>query len=350
MYRPLGVACARLGAMPRRCAQWLSRIDPDARRRIRGIRLVATSLLALLLAKSVAPVVATSMATPLVLLASVFALWAGAQETGRPCRASIRELVGLCVAATVGAACASALGGEWTLVFGAMLAGGLRGRGALAAAMGSQFFIGQMLACALALTPAAMPLILLAGGLATLAAAATRFVTGDHEPAAAPAKRAARTDAESSAWEMAWQAALPAGALIVLDHVHGLVQPEWAIAAAVYVVASTRSETWSRCRRRVGGTAVGVCLALLLLCACHVSMLLWAAAAIALVVYAVAVPARYDVACGACSFALVCLLGATGQHSLALMVARIWETGLGGALGLLAVISVRRRRRPRALR
>lgn len=59
-----------------------------------------------------------------------------------------------------------------------------------------------------------------------------------------------------------------------------------------------------------------------------------------MVVYAMSLPERYDIACGAFAFALVVTLAATGEHSVSLLFARAWETVLGGALGLSAALLV----------
>jgi hypothetical protein len=57
-------------------------------------------------------------------------------------------------------------------------------------------------------------------------------------------------------------------------------------------------------------------------------------AALAMIVYAMALPDRYDIACGAFAFALIVTLVASGVHSVPLLAARAWETLLGGALGI----------------
>jgi len=49
-----------------------------------------------------------------------------------------------------------------------------------------------------------------------------------------------------------------------------------------------------------------------------------------------ALPQRYDIACGAFAFTLVVTLAVSGSHSIVLLTARAWETLLGGALGLAA--------------
>jgi uncharacterized membrane protein YccC len=67
-------------------------------------------------------------------------------------------------------------------------------------------------------------------------------------------------------------------------------------------------------------------------------LLVWAAAALAMVIYAMALPERYDIACGAYAFTLIVTLAVSGEHSIALLAARAWETVLGGALGLAAAL------------
>src|SRR5260370_42610919 len=70
--------------------------------------------------------------------------------------------------------------------------------------------------------------------------------------------------------------------------------------------------------------------------AVHAPLLIWAAAAFAMVIYAMALPERYDIACAAFAFTLIVTLAASGVHSVPLLAARAWETLLGGSLGLVA--------------
>ena len=65
-------------------------------------------------------------------------------------------------------------------------------------------------------------------------------------------------------------------------------------------------------------------------------ILIWIAAALAMVIYAMALPERYDIACGAFAFTLIVTLAATGEHSFGMLAARLWETVLGGVLGVAA--------------
>ena len=67
-------------------------------------------------------------------------------------------------------------------------------------------------------------------------------------------------------------------------------------------------------------------------------LVIWAAAALAMVVYAMALPERYDIACGAYAFTLIVTLAETGEHSVPLLASRAWETLLGATLGLAAGI------------
>jgi uncharacterized membrane protein YccC len=63
-------------------------------------------------------------------------------------------------------------------------------------------------------------------------------------------------------------------------------------------------------------------------------------AALAIIIYAMALPERYDIACEACAFTLIVTLGIAGEHSALLFLARLWETVIGALLGLVAAISV----------
>ena len=86
---------------------------------------------------------------------------------------------------------------------------------------------------------------------------------------------------------------------------------------------------------------IGVPLGLALLPLTPVApLLVWGAAGCAMVIYAMALPERYDIACGAYAFTLVVTLAASGEHSVMLLAARIWQTLLGGGLGLIAAMTV----------
>ena len=72
----------------------------------------------------------------------------------------------------------------------------------------------------------------------------------------------------------------------------------------------------------------------------HAPLLVWAMAALAMVVYAMSMPERYDIACGAFAFVLVVTLAINGMHSIEFLLARAWETLIGGALGLAAAMFI----------
>jgi hypothetical protein len=65
---------------------------------------------------------------------------------------------------------------------------------------------------------------------------------------------------------------------------------------------------------------------------------IWIFAAGAMVVYAMALPERYDIACGAYAFALIVTLAVNGESSVIMLASRAWETLIGGALGLTAAM------------
>jgi len=136
---------------------------------------------------------------------------------------------------------------------------------------------------------------------------------------------------------MGLQAAVGALAVVALNRAIGLEESAWAVVACTYVVAATATGTMERVRRRIVGTLIGVPVGLVCLpIAEHAPLLIWAAAALAMIVYAMALPQRYDIACGAFAFTLVVTLAVSGSHSIVLLTARAWETLLGGALGLAA--------------
>jgi uncharacterized membrane protein YccC len=116
----------------------------------------------------------------------------------------------------------------------------------------------------------------------------------------------------------------------------GLTESAWAITACTDAISGTASATIDRVKRRILGTAIGVPLGLACLpLATAAPLVVWAAAAPAMVIYAMALPERYDVACGAFAFTLIVTLAVSGDHSIPLLASRAWETLLGGVLGLV---------------
>ncbi len=128
-----------------------------------------------------------------------------------------------------------------------------------------------------------------------------------------------------------------AAALVVVVLNNLLVQTEsaWAITACVYIMTATLEGTIKRARHRIGGTLVGVPIGLVCMpIAVHAPVLTWILAAVAINVYAVSSPRRYDIASGAFAFTLVVTLEMSGQRSAAVLLSRIWETMLGATLGV----------------
>jgi uncharacterized membrane protein YccC len=219
----------------------------------------------------------------------------------------------------------------------------------LGAGIGSQIFIGQLLAYGAGLTRDDFSAVGIAGLIAALAAIVPRLLSGPAEhpaivpPLAAPAIRLPEL-------RMGLQAAVAALVIVLLNDAIGLQESAWAITACTYVIAGSTSGTVQRVLRRILGTAVGVPLGLACLpIAAQWPLLVWAAAASAMVVYAVALPERYDIACGAYAFALIVTMAAGGDTSLGLLVSRGWETLIGGMLGLAAALLLLPIREPRAL-
>jgi hypothetical protein len=337
-------------------ADWLDRIDPGTHRRIKGLRLVTAYGIAALLGHLPEFSRGLSNTDWLSFLAAGFALWASVSEARTTRAESSRDLVVLCAAAAVGAGSIVVLspllsgpgrpGAELTLVSGAFLVGYLRRFGILGTGVGSQIYIGQLLAYGAQLATADLERVGLAAVIAAVAAVVPRVLSGPAErPALArpPAAPPAGTTAPELRPElrMGLQAGLAALAIVVLNDTIGLAQSAWAITACTYVIAGSSTGTIDRVRRRIIGTAIGVPLGVACLpLALHAPLLAWMLAALAMVIYAMALPERYDVACAAYAFTLMITLAVTGEHSLSVLAARAWETLLGAGLGATAALVV----------
>jgi uncharacterized membrane protein YccC len=205
----------------------------------------------------------------------------------------------------------------------------------LGAGLGSQIYIGQVYALGAGLRTADLPTVLIAGAIAALAAIVPRMLSG-------PAERPppfGEVRNPSVALSIGLQAAVAAVMIVALDWAIGLTEAAWAITACTYVIAGSRAGTIERVRRRIVGTAIGVPLGLVCLpLAAQLPVVIWAAAALAMIIYAMALPERYDIACGAFAFTLIVTLAASGEHSIPLLAARAWETLVGGLLGLVAAL------------
>jgi hypothetical protein len=332
----------------RNTVQWLNRIDPGAHRRVKGLRLVTAYGIAAMLGTMGDLTQGLPGSASLASLAGGFALWASVSE-GRGTRLeSSRDLVLLAVAAGVGAASLALFGPSLTwfgragpelmLVFGAFCVGYLRRFGLTGAGIGSQVLIGQLLAYGAGLGPADLRAITLAVSIAAAASVVQRVLSGPAEsPPLPPAPLPRQPGAPRPELVMGLQAAAGALVIVALNAAFSLVESAWAITACTYVIAGSATGTISRVVRRISGTAIGVPCALAVLpLADAVPVLGWGVAAIAMVIYAMALPTRYDIACGAYAFTLIVTLAVTGEHATGVLVARAWETLLGGALGLAA--------------
>ncbi|SAK70047.1 hypothetical protein AWB77_02912 [Caballeronia fortuita] len=349
------------GAKPRRvdagaqrvnaALAWLDRIDPGTHRRIKGLRLVTAYGLAAALGTLQDVTQSVPAGVSVGALAGGFALWASVSEARATRLASSRDLAVLCIAAAFGALAFTFFapmlrgfgrgGAELILVSGAFLAGYLKRFGVIGAGIGSQLYIGQLLAYGMDLRPGDAWAILLALPIGMLASIVPRVLSGPAEhPAVLPAlasEPAYGRYAISPAFAMGLQAACGALVVVALNRLFGLAESAWAITACVYVVATSAVGTAERVRRRIYGTLVGVPIGIVCLpLAEHWPLVVWALSAFAMIVYAMALPERYDIACGAFAFVLIVTLAASGVHSLELLTARAWETLLGGALGLIA--------------
>jgi hypothetical protein len=332
-----------------RTLDWLERIDPGTHRRIKGLRLVTAYGIAAMVGSLQQITHGLSSDSSLSSLAGGFALWASVSEGQTNRSASSRDLLLLCAAAALGAATMIGLapilsgagrpGPELTLATGAFLVGYLKRFGILGAGIGSQIYIGQLLAYSAHLVAADLRVVGAAGLIAAMAAIVPRVLSGPAEkPIPAPnPPQVIGPRALSPELAMGLQASVAALVIVALKDTAGIEQSAWAVTASTYVIAGSATGTIDRVRRRIIGTLIGVPLGIACLpIAMHAPLLLWAAAALAMVIYAMALPERYDIACAAFAFTLMVTLALDGVHSTLLLSARIWETLIGAALGVAA--------------
>lgn len=337
-----------------RSLAWLDRIDPGTHRRIKGLRLVASYGIAAMLGTLLGGSHGFLSGAVLGPLAGGFALWASVFE-GQSTRAtSSRDLALMCLAAVVGAT--SMIGfsrvldrsdwpaAELTLVTGAFLVGYSKRYGILGAGLGSQIYIGQLLAYSVGLKPADFPTVLVAGVIAAVGAIVPRVLSGpaEHPVLAQPLDSIVTTDSGASReLRMGLQAAIAALVIVLLNRLVRLEESAWAITACTYVIAGTTFGTIDRVRRRIIGTMIAVPLGLACLpLALHAPIVAWTLAALAMIIYSIALPERYDIACGAYAFTLVLTLAVSGESSTFVLASRAWETLVGGAIGLAAALVV----------
>ncbi|WP_077002589.1 FUSC family protein, partial [Variovorax sp. KK3] len=294
---------------------------------------------------------AASDGQSLGLLAASSALFAMVSQVGATPREATLALVLLDASAACGAALAAVAASvlplhagidiEWVLLIGAFACAAARCRGSLAAGLGSQFYIGQLVACNEHLQAADLGRIALSGVIALVATVAVRRVIAPNQcDAPSPRPAPARGALGMPGWLcLGLQAAVPSAVVMLLGTHLKLVEPVWAITACVYVVSTSRSASLERIRRRLAGTAVGVPFGLLVVpMAIAHPALAWTCAAAAISIYAMALPERYDIACGAFAFALVITMAACGMDSFTQLSARLWETALGAVLASCAAV------------
>jgi uncharacterized membrane protein YccC len=136
---------------------------------------------------------------------------------------------------------------------------------------------------------------------------------------------------------MGVQAAVASAALVALDAVFHFGKGYWAILSAALVVANSFGDTWRRAIQRGLGTAVGVIAGLAIgPLTGHAPSVMLPAAGLAIALAVITVKARYGLAMALVSFVLVIALEIFLQPPLEVLMARIWETLLGAACGILA--------------
>lgn len=331
-------------------AAWLERVDPGAHRRVKGLRLVTAYAIAAMLGALLQRAYALPGGTSLSFLAAGFALWGSVSEGQATRWLSARDLAILNAAAAVGAASViclgpisaghGRLGSLWILVTGAFLVGYLKRFGILGAGVGSQIYIGQLLAYGEGSTQTDLPLVALAAVIAAAASIVPRLLSGPAEhPAAVLAADSSITLSQGRAsreMRMGLQAGAAALVIVLINSAVGLRESAWAITASTYVIAGSAAGTVHRVRQRMVGTLIGVPLGIACLpIATHVPPLAWMLAALAMIIYAMGLPERYDVACAAYAFTLMVTLAVSGETSISMLAARAWETLIGGALGVV---------------
>jgi hypothetical protein len=136
---------------------------------------------------------------------------------------------------------------------------------------------------------------------------------------------------------MAFQASAATAVLVAVDLVFRLEHGYWAILTGVLIVANSFGDTWRRGLERAIGTVVGVALGLAIgPLSGHTPAVVLPVAAVAIFTAIVTLKTRYGVSQGAVAFALVIALEVFLQSPLNVLLARIWETAIGGVVGVAA--------------
>jgi hypothetical protein len=334
-----------MNSMLERLGGWLDRIDPGVHRRVKGLRLVTAYGIAAMLGSLLSSSYHISGGSFLSYLAAGFALWASVSEGQSTRWLSTRDLVILNAAAATGALSLiglalismryERLGPEWILITGAFLVGYLKRFGILGAGIGSQIYIGQLLGYGIGITRADLGVVALAGLIAIVASVVPRLLSrpAEHSTPVSAVNASIEDGQGPRELRMGLQAAVAAFAIVLVSGVIHLQESAWAITASTYVIAGSASGTADRVRRRIVGTLIGVPLGIACVpIALHIPPLAWILAATAMIIYAIALPERYDIACAAYAFTLMVTLAISGETSISVLGARAWETLLGGLL------------------
>jgi hypothetical protein len=176
---------------------WLERLDPGTHRRIKGLRLVTAFGIAWMASTMPGIALPSPRGVYLGSIAAGFALWASVSEARTTRAESSRDLLFLVFAAMAGAATTIGLtvllpntfqaASELSLVVGAFCVGYLRRFGVLGTGIGSQIFIGQLLAYGYGLTAADLGMVVVAAAIAVMAVIVPRVLCGPTEhPTIAP--------------------------------------------------------------------------------------------------------------------------------------------------------------------
>jgi hypothetical protein len=331
----------------RRLRSWLDEADPQAEGRLKGFRLGVVYAIAAFFGRQCDLVAPLSGGVSVAVLAAGFALWASVVEDRTERASGCRDLAALCFAATAGAIvycylakwlrCCTEVGPEAALVTAAFLVAYLRRFGTLGAAIGSLVYIGQLLAFGADARPSDVVPVGIAGALATMAVIVPRCLICHGRSRAGPAvdTDSPAPPSHSRALLQGVETAAAAFVVVLLNNRFALTESAWAVTACVYVITATLAQTVQRARQRICGTFIGVPIGLLCMpIAAHFPVVTWVLAGVAMIVFAIALRDRYDIACGAFAFVLIVTLEISGQHSVALLLARIWETVLGATLGI----------------
>ncbi len=330
---------------------WLERIDPGVNRRVKGLRLVTAYGIAALLGTLGDIQHGLPSGASLSSLAGGFALWGSIYEAQTTRAKSARDLALYSLAVVCGAFFYVLLtpllsgphrpGPELAMVPGAFLVGYLRRYGILGTGIGSQLFMGELLSSFAKLQPEDLGMVAVAGIIAAIASVVPRLLSGPAEHPIPMPDVPPSPGWTSVEMTMGLQAAVAAAVITALSAVFNLVESVWAITACTYVIANSTEMTLRRIRHRVVGTALGVPLGIALITiAPHAAIFIWVLAAFAIVIYAMALPERYDIACGAYAFTLIITLAVSGDNSIFFLASRLWETLIGGVLGLTIALYV----------